>query len=116
MRIINLLHADKFLTVPLTLTIFCILFLTILFTILTGSLPQKMPLYYSLSWGAGQLAEKQQLFILPAIVAMITLLNLGLYTQLHTTQLILKRMLLLNILAVNLIIFLSALKIISNFI
>lgn len=116
MRITSLLHADRFLTIPVGITFFCILLITILLLILIGTLPQSVPLYYSLPWGTGQLAQKQQLFVLPIILTLTMFLNLGLYTQLHQTQFILKRMLLLNILAVDLIIFFATLKIISNFI
>lgn len=112
----NILKKDKFLSIPLGLTIFCIFVITILFLFLLKTLPQNIPLYYSLPWGTSQLADRGELLILPGILVAIGFLNLIIYSQLHTTQLILKRMLLLNLSLIDLIILFAALKIIFVFI
>lgn len=112
----NIEKKDKFLSIPLGLTIFCIFVITILFLFVLKTLPQNIPLYYSLPWGTSQLANKGELLILPGILAAISFLNLIIYSQLHSTQLILKRMLLLNLSLIDLIILFAALKIIFIFI
>jgi hypothetical protein len=40
-----------------------------------NSLPQQVPLYYSLPWGEGQLAAAASLFLLPTFSIIILLLN-----------------------------------------
>lgn len=44
-------------------------------TIKFNSLPQQVPLYYSLPWGEGQLAAAASLFLLPTFSIIILLLN-----------------------------------------
>jgi len=55
-----------------------------LFVILSAKiLPPKLPLFYSLPWGENQLASREQLLIIPAIISLIALTNLALSWQLH---------------------------------
>lgn len=44
-----------------------------------SDLPEKLPLYYSLPWGVSQLASKVELFLLPAIMVLINLVNSFVY-------------------------------------
>ncbi len=111
-----ILKMDKYLSIPLGLTIFCVLFILVTFLILFSTLPQNIPLFYSLPWGSNQLTSKQNILLLPAILASTVGVNLIIYSQLHFSQLILKRMLLLNIILIDLIILFTALKIIFIFI
>lgn len=79
------------------------------------SLPPQLPLYYSLPWGDRQLATIPEFVVLPASVVVISLLNLVLSWHLHTSQLVLKRMLSVASLAIALITLITALKIIYLF-
>lgn len=112
----QLQNSDKFLTIPLLATFFSVTIISIGLLVLLGILPRQVPLFYSLTWGVGQLASKEQLFILPIILILTTLLNFALYSQLHHSQFILKRMLLLSILVVDFIILFAAIKIVFNFV
>ena len=40
-----------------------------------SSLPEKIPLYYSLPWGKYQLADKVWLFLVPVVVVLFNLIN-----------------------------------------
>jgi len=55
----------------LILIIFQLVFLIIKF----NSLPEQVPLYYSLPWGEDQLASTTSLFLLPTFSIVILLLN-----------------------------------------
>lgn len=97
-----------FIAITLLLLFFLVLFLDIL--------PPKLPLFYSLAWGETQLVQKQQFFILPAVMLLIGLINLSLASQLHSGQTVLKRMLILSVLVISIIIFITAFKILTIFI
>ena len=94
--------------VTILLSFFLVLFLDIL--------PPHLPLFYSLAWGETQLVQKQQFFILPAVMLLIGLINLSLASQLHSGQIALKRMLILSVLVTAIIIFISAFKILTIFV
>lgn len=97
---------------PLILSL--VLALTI--AIALGYLPPKLPLFYSLAWGEGQLANHQQFIILPAIIVLITTLNLIISWQLHPSQSFLKKVLLVSSTVTSLILAVSFFKIILMFI
>lgn len=80
------------------------------------NLPPKLPLFYSLSWGNQQLATHQQFLIIPASLAAITLLNLGISWQLHPQQKFFKKILLISPLIINLILMITFIKIVLIFI
>jgi uncharacterized membrane protein len=42
---------------------------------LYSTLPEKVPLFYSLPWGNNQLAEKVMLFLIPVIMMLINISN-----------------------------------------
>lgn len=116
MRVFVLLkNSDKYVLVPVILTGVTIIFMTLLTLITLPKLPQNIPLFYSLPWGSPQLADKSQLFLLSIIVATVSVFNFAIYTQLHASQIILKKMLLLTLIAINLIFLITMLKIISIF-
>ncbi|MDD2483371.1 MAG: hypothetical protein PHE32_00090 [Candidatus Shapirobacteria bacterium] len=52
-----------------------IIFQLIILFIKFNSLPQQVPLYYSLPWGEDQLASATSLFLLPTFSIIILLLN-----------------------------------------
>lgn len=79
------------------------------------ALPPKLPLFYSLPWGNGQLATQQQFLIIPANIIFITFLNMVIFWQLHPSQLFLKRVLLISSIAVSLILVITFIKIILLF-
>jgi len=96
---------------PLILSLIMILAIA-----LFGFLPPKLPLFYSLPWGEGQLATHQQFLIIPASISLITLFNLIISWQLHPSQVFFKRMLLLSPLVISLILTITFIKIVFNFI
>lgn len=79
-------------------------------------LPARLPLFYSASWGDGQLATHQQFLIIPSSIILITLLNLIISWQLHPSQSFLKKVLLLSPLIISLILTVTFIKIILNFV
>lgn len=95
--------------------ILSLLIITAIFTILP-SLPAKLPLFYSLPWGGGQLTTHQQFLIIPAIIILITISNLAIFRYLHPSQSFFKKVLLFTPLIISLILMISFIKIISNFI
>lgn len=108
--------SDKFFFVPVLFSIFAVLIIAALFLVTYNRLPPKLPLFYSLPWGQPQLVAKQQLLLLPAILILITLINSLLASQLHPVQVVIKRTLTLSLALINLIILITALKIIFIFI
>lgn len=59
------------------------LFLTLIILVFFKNLPPKLPLFYSLPWGERQLATHLQLLIIPALMSIISLINLIISWQLH---------------------------------
>ncbi len=49
-----------------------------LITLMLGSLPPSVPLYFTLPWGEARLAPKLMLYILPTITLILIVFNLGL--------------------------------------
>lgn len=92
------------------------LLMTLTTIILIRFLPPKLPLFYSLPWGDGQLATHQQFFIIPASIALITLLNVVISWQLHSQQIFFKKVLLFSSLIVSLILTITFIKIVLIFI
>lgn len=107
------ISSDKYTAIPLIVTLISIAAMTAIIAYLMKVLPQNVPLFYSLPWGSTQLVNKTQLFLLPIIPLSIGIINFILYSQLHHTQIILKRMLLLSIFVVNIIVIVALLKIIG---
>lgn len=95
-----------------------ILSLMITLTIFTtlGFLPTRLPLFYSLPWGDRQLATHQQFLIIPASISLIALLNLIISWQLHPSQSFFKKVLLGSSIVVSLILTITFIKIILNFV
>lgn len=81
-----------------------------------GSLPAKLPLFYSLPWGPGQLATHQQFLIIPGLISIVALLNLFISWQLHPSQSFFKKLLLLSPFIISLILTVTFIKIILIFV
>lgn len=109
-------NTDTYLLVPILFTSVSLFLMVLIFFLLSSVLPANLPLFYSLAWGEAQLANRSQLYILPAVVLGIGLINFAIFSQLHSSQIILKRMLLINIMVVDIIILISLFKVISIFI
>lgn len=92
------------------------LLLSFTIIILLKFLPPRLPLFYSLPWGDGQLATHQQFLIIPASIALITLLNLIISWQLHYQQIFFKKVLLLSSAVVSLILTITFIKIVLIFV
>lgn len=115
-KILNFVDkSDKFFFLPIFISVASIFFILILFAMTYNSLPPKLPMFYSLTWGSSQLVDKQQFLILPAVIVLTVLINLFLAWELHPVQYVLKRILMLNILLIDLIVLITALKILSIF-
>lgn len=97
---------------PIILSI--ILSLVILFGL--KSLPPKLPLFYSLPWGDNQLASHQEFLLIPAIIIAVALLNSIVSWQLHPSQSFFKRILLFSPLIISLLLIVTFVKIVFNFI
>lgn len=90
--------------------------LSILIFFFPRFLPNKLPLFYSLPWGDSQIGNSQQFFIIPAIIILISLINLSLSWQLHPTQKIFKKILLSSSIISSTILIITLIKIILIFI
>lgn len=101
--------------VPTLFSIFSALLIGGLVLILYNHLPTKLPLFYSLPWGQKQLISKQGFLFLPATLVMLAVVNTLITFQLHTAQQVLKKVLLFSIVFVNLIVLITALKILLIF-
>lgn len=101
-----------------------IIFMPILFSLLIALtililirfLPPKLPLFYSLPWGEKQLAQNQQLLIIPGSIALLSLSNLIISWQLHHQQKFFQNILLFSSLLVSIILSITFFKIILIFI
>lgn len=79
-------------------------------------LPNKLPLFYSLPWGERQLATLPQLLTIPTITILITLINLIVAKQLHSSQSFLKMVLNLASFITTVILTITFIKIVFVFI
>ena len=99
-----------------TLSTFIFFFLTITTFLLTlPNLPQKLPLFYSLAWGENQLATPLQFIIIPLTIFLTLLVNLIISWHLHSSQIILKRILSISSVAISFLLFITVFKIIFLF-
>lgn len=115
-KIVNLLDTrDKFSLYPILSTLFTVLIILGTFAIVYNHLPPKLPLFYSLAWGQEQLVEKFHFLLLPLILVLINLINLLLAFQLHSSQKVLKRMLLGSLALINIIVLIDVLKVLFLF-
>lgn len=78
-------------------------------------LPERLPLFYSLPWGERQLASHSQFLIIPASIVLITLINLIVSHELHTSQSFLKIALHLTSLVTTSILIVTFMKIVFIF-
>lgn len=90
--------------------------ISILILIFLKFLPPKMPLYYSLAWGEGQLTTQKEFFILPGILTLLALLNLLVSWYLHQAQAFFKKILLVGTLTLTVILITTFIKIVLTFI
>lgn len=109
-------HCDRLLTLPLLFSLLSALMILFPLLVFYNNLPSSLPLFYSLPWGQDQLVTKDQFSILPATVILITVTNSLLAFQLHQSQILLKRMLMVNLVLVDMTALVTALKILSIFI
>ncbi len=98
------------------LALFFSLIVIVFFLINQPSLPNQLPLFYSLPWGNRQLINYSQFMILPTMILLITLTNLTIGWYLHSSQLILKRTLAFSSLFIAMLLLITAVKIIYIFI
>jgi hypothetical protein len=84
--------------------------------ILSSLLPKKLPLFYSLAWGEKQLATQPQLLIIPASIAVLTLVNLIIFWRINKSQILLRKILVYSTIVITLVVMVSFSKIILTFI
>lgn len=112
----QLKKTDRFLLIPILISILTIVIISASFLVVKNYLPQKLPLFYSLPWGETQLATKELFLLLPGLLILVNFLNIFLASQLHQSQFVLKRVLMLSLILINLIILTTAVKILFIFI
>lgn len=110
------LKSDKLFILPLSFSLIGATSIMAFFLVLYNQLPNRLPLLYSLSWGETQMVEKQQFFMLPAITILIALLNAFIAWHIHPSQIVLKRILLVNLILVTLIALITTIKILTIFV
>ncbi|RJP47742.1 MAG: hypothetical protein C4584_00055 [Armatimonadetes bacterium] len=109
-------HFDKFVFWPITITISSLVFIVSFFAYFYTALPAKIPLFYSLPWGEAQLVDKNDFYIIPLVVLLISITNIVISFYLHPLHYILKRLLLSSLVIINFIVLVTVLKIILIFI
>ncbi|MBI2020390.1 hypothetical protein HYS94_03125 [Candidatus Daviesbacteria bacterium] len=109
-------HFSQFFLLTISLQIFLAFLISLFILFSSKFLPPKLPLFYSLPWGEKQLATHQQLFILPAILVLITLINIAVAWQLHLSQSFFKKILIFSSLVTSMILVITFIKIILIFI
>lgn len=108
--------ADKFYLLPLLISTVSTAIISLTYGLFYSQLPDKLPLFYSLPWGKSQLASKEQIFILPAVLVLTTLINFLFSSQIHPAQLIFKRTLALSVIFIDLLLLITAIRIVLIFI
>lgn len=106
---------DKIIFYSIAAAILSSLSLSLLLFLSLAQLPSEIPLFYSLPWGQQELTSPNEFLILPAIILLITLINLAISWHLHSSQLVLKRILNLASATFTLFILVTAIKILSIF-
>lgn len=109
-------QSDRFILIPTVVSAASVIVIATLFFLLQSRLPSKLPLFYSLPWGQAQLSGKHQFLLLPVILILTTLVNILLALQLHPVQMVLRRILTVSLLLTNIIIIITAFKILTIFI
>lgn len=112
----RILTADKLTLLPIILSVLTTFLVSVALIYFYPKLPPLLPLFYSLPWGEDQLVPKQQFFLLPLLISLITILNFTLAFYLHQIHLILKRLLMLNLILICLILAITAIKVILIFV
>jgi hypothetical protein len=111
-----LAQVDTFFLYPIIFSLITLILLLASYFIASPYLPSKIPLLYSLTWGQAQLVTKSQFMILPALVVLLTLINCILAWQLHPSQIVLKRILMVSLVLINSIFLIGGIKILTLFV
>jgi hypothetical protein len=101
--------------IVLIVTAICLVFILITYLFSYNKLPEKLPLFYSHPWGESEMVFKPQFLILPISLLLITFINVLLILQLHPSQLILKRIIAGSLVFIDLLIFVTAMRILFIF-
>ncbi|MBI3485597.1 hypothetical protein HY025_01485 [Candidatus Daviesbacteria bacterium] len=107
---------DKINFFCISLSFFIALVIIGLFIINLKNLPNKIPIFYSLSWGDEQLANSSQFIVLPLIIILTAMINLIISWHLHTSQVLLKKIIYISTLLISVLILLTSLRIIYIFV
>lgn len=116
-RVISLIkHTDRLFLIPLAFSFLSVFLIINTLAVFYKVLPNRLPLFYSLSWGQSELVSKQQFLILPAVILLISLVNTLLASQIHPSQFVLRKILMGSQVLVSLIVLVTAFKILVIFI
>lgn len=107
---------DKYILISIIFSLSTCLIIVALFTYYYRLLPPQIPLFYSLAWGQSELADKQQFLLLPIIAVLITLTNVFVSSQIHSSHAVIKKILTGSLFLINLIILVTAIRIIFIFV
>lgn len=108
-------EVDKIIFYTCAFALLASLILGLTLPIVYSHLPSKIPLFYSLPWGEQELSRPIYFLILPSLIVAIALANLLLSWHLHSSQLVLKRILNISSSAIALFILITAFKILFIF-
>lgn len=112
----SLKQIDKHLLLPIIVSVLSALLIGLSYLVVYLFLPPVLPLYYSLPWGQAQLVMRQQFLLLPALIILVSAINSFLAFQLHPSQVVLRRILMLSQIVIDLILTITAIKILFIFI
>lgn len=108
-------YQDRYYLASCISTIISVILILSLYLLAVNVLPNRIPLFYSLPWGQSELVNKSSLLLLPAIITQVALINMFLAYHLHSSQYILKRILLMSTILIDLTIVIAAIKIVFIF-
>jgi len=108
-------YQDKYYLASCISAIISVSLILSLYLLAVNVLPSRIPLFYSLPWGQSELVNKSSLLLLPAIITLVALINIFMAYHLHSSQYILKRILLMSTILIDLTIVTAAIKIVFIF-
>lgn len=112
----NLKASDKYFLIPLSLSFLTTAGIFLTFFALSYYLPKNLPLFYSRPWGISQLVSQQQFYILPLMLFLTNLINFSIAWNLHQSQVVLQRILMLSLIPLNLITIIAYYEIVTLFV
>lgn len=110
------LNQDKLILFFLGISLLSIILNIIFFIINYVNLPPRVPLFYSLPWGDNWLVALPQFLILASIALLFLVLNFFMIWYLHSSQLIIKRLIAVSTAFISLLFLITGVKIVLIFV